>query len=312
MTAHAPAAGTVRPHLAVVHIAIVYLAVRAFWTVSAMSWVSRQPPVVETLAKVALWVVPCVLLSVLTIRQSPRASWRDLGLGGAPWRALAFGLAATAPMAVALAFTPIRPADFDLLLDTVVVGPFAEEVLFRGFLCFQLVRLAGWRIGTAIAVSSTMFALAHLPHIDLWLVNVFRGPVSIGLQSVGGPEGRTVVVVSPLEVWGWVVSHRLDEVLRFGAPYALGGALFAWVAWRWQSLWPAVGLHACMNLWWALAQGESRLQFDVTPMTVAHTAAIALAIGLTLAWPRRESGTVSPLDGARRADWTRLVRSDTR
>ena len=267
------------------HIAVVYLAVRAFWMLSEQSWAARQSPIVETLSKIALWVIPCLIIAALAARQTPRAAWRHLGLGGAPWRALGFALAATSPMAVALAFTPIRTADFDLLLDSAVVGPFAEEVLFRGFLFLQLVRVAGWRIWPAIAVSSAMFALAHLPHVDLWIYRVLQVPSSSGLQTIRNGAGMSVVVVSPLEIWSWVVWTRLDDVIRYGAPYALGGALFAWVAWRWSSIWPAVTLHAAMNLWWVLANGDSRLLFDITPMTVAHALAIVLAIGLTLAGP---------------------------
>ena len=253
-----------RPHLAVIQIALVYVAVRAFWMISDEPWVARQSPVVEALVKIALWVVPCVLLLALGTRRTPRASWRDLGLGGAPWRGVGFALVATAPMAIALAFAPGRGADFDLLVDTVIVGPFAEEVLFRGFLCLQLVALAGWRIGPAIAVSSAMFALAHLPHVDVWLLS----GAPLGLPAIGLP-----------------VMYSVETVGTHVAPYAFGGVLFAWIAWRWQSLWPAVALHACLNLWWALAQGGARLQFDITPMTVGHTLAIALAIGLTLARP---------------------------
>ena len=153
-------------------------------------------------------------------------------------------------------------------------------MLFRGFLCFQLVRVAGWRIGPAIAVSSTMFALAHLPHIDRWFVEVLRGPAAMGVQAISDGE-RLLMVRAPAEVWLQFVSRRGDDLLLYGAPYALGGALFAWIAWRWQSLWPAVALHGAMNLWWVLAEGGSRLQFAITPMTVAHALAIALAIAFT-------------------------------
>ena len=31
-----------------------------------------------------------------------------------------------------------------------------------------------------------------------------------------------------------------------------GGVVFAWLVYRWQTLWVAVLLHICMNLWWEL------------------------------------------------------------
>jgi membrane protease YdiL (CAAX protease family) len=293
----------------VLHVALVYMLVRAFWMVSERPWAGRSAAI-ETLLKIALWVIPCLLVLAIAARQSPRAAWRDLGLRGSPWRAVGFALAATLPMALALALTPVISPDFDLLLDSAVVGPFAEEVLFRGFLCLQLVYRAGWRIGSAIIVSSAMFALAHLPHIDLWLFSVLLGPGSSGLQAAGGADGFAIIVLSPAEVWSSTIAHRADDLLLYGAPYALGGALFAWIAWRWQSLWPAVALHACVNLWWVLAQGESRLLFDITPMSLAHGLAIVLAIGLTLRLRRGESGQLADVDDPGAGAWNRFARSD--
>lgn len=279
------AAGAVKPHLAVALIAAVYLAVRTFWFISAQNWRALDSAALEAVVKIGLWVVPCVVLLMLPERRTPRAAWKDLGLGGAAAPGLLFGFLATIPMAFALGAFSIDRLDFDLILNSALVGPFAEEVLFRGFLFWQLVRRAGWSLPGAIGVSAAMFGLAHLRDIDFQLLTVVGGPAAFGMEAV---IGRDVTVIrSAVEMWLGAASRAAYDVTLLVPPYALGGALFAWVTYRWRSLWPAVALHTFMNLWWVLAQGEHpRLEFEITPMTIAHGLSIALAVGLTLARSR--------------------------
>jgi membrane protease YdiL (CAAX protease family) len=40
------------------------------------------------------------------------------------------------------------------------------------------------------------------------------------------------------------------EMLGLFLLTGLGGVVFAWLAYKWKSLWVAVALHICMNLWW--------------------------------------------------------------
>jgi membrane protease YdiL (CAAX protease family) len=206
-------------------------------------------------------------------------------------------------MAVALAFTPVRDADFDQLLDSALVGPLAEEILFRGFLCLQLVQRAGWRISPAIAVSSALFAFAHLPFVDVWVLGLPRPEAFLWFRDLSQP--------GTLSLFGPFAMYSVETVGINGASYALGGALFAWVAWRWQSLWPAVALHACMNFWWVLSQTSSRLEFAVTPMTVGHALAIAIAIIVTLRLTRSGDIERAASDSTRAAAWDRLARPDS-
>lgn len=42
------------------------------------------------------------------------------------------------------------------------------------------------------------------------------------------------------------------EMLSLFLLTAAGGVAFAWLVYRWQTLWVAVALHICMNLWWEL------------------------------------------------------------
>jgi membrane protease YdiL (CAAX protease family) len=65
-----------------------------------------------------------------------------------------------------------------------------------------------------------------------------------------------------------------------------GGVLFAWLAYRWQSLWFPISVHILTNLWWAV--------FSVSDTALAGWFAFALqltsivtAIAITLRWSRR-------------------------
>jgi membrane protease YdiL (CAAX protease family) len=120
-----------------------------------------------------------------------------------------------------------------------------------------LVRRAGWSVFAALLVSSVLFGLAHLQVVEIQLLAIVFGNVSY--------------------------------VTRYVLPYAAGGALFAWLTWRWQSLWPAIALHGLMNFWWDLTTGEhSRLDFAIDPMSAAQAVSAVLAIGMTLLYRRRE------------------------
>jgi membrane protease YdiL (CAAX protease family) len=156
---------------------------------------------------------------------------------------LAFGLVATLPMGLALPLVRSGGPDLGSILGTVLLGPFAEEVLFRGFMLAFLVRRAGWSVPVAIYATSLAFGLAHM-------------------------------------------DRTLLSVLLVSA----GGALFGWVYYRWGNLWHAIGLHACINLWWELTSGSAAFDTgaDTFPLSVAHALSAGLAILLTLKGTREE------------------------
>lgn len=198
-------------------VAAAYFAFRA--TGDATRWLPAlgfDPDVGEALLKVGFWVLP----SALAIRVLQRVSYGgvvdELGLRRRFFSGYGLGLAATLPMAVLIA--AIGPAYFRVVsfLGLVLIGPFAEEVLFRGFLLRQLYRRCAWPPVAAIALSAVVFGLAHLSNIDL---------ISPGARSDAANELLATVG---------------------------GGLLFAWIAYRWNSLWPAIGLHSGLNLAWAL------------------------------------------------------------
>jgi membrane protease YdiL (CAAX protease family) len=217
----------------------------------------------EALLKLSLWVAPCALLLRLWGAGGYRAVAAELGLTGPVARGYAFGCVASLPMVVTLPFgATLRPLDASVLVGAVLVGPFAEEVLFRGWLFRQLSRRAGWPPILAMPVSATAFGLAHLHNLNRYSF-------------------------MPSEVSA-VVSA------------AAAGALFAWLVWRWNSLWPAIGLHACMNLSWQIfgfpTFATNHTAIDPTSLAAAgRIGTIVLAVVLTWILSRNaKGGPVSP------------------
>lgn len=270
-----------RPHFAAVALLAVYLAVRVFWLLSGQDWRALETLSVEALIKVGLWVIPSVGLLAVAGRQGLTDACRALGLTTRFRAGVFFGLAATLPMAGALALEAPAGVDLDVIVSSVLLGPFAEEVLFRGFL-FLALRRAGWRFWTALLVSSAAFGLAHLPNVDASIWRIIWGP-SFDIAFITTSAGRPSTVHFMSDVWFLVLQRTLTSVAVYAVPYAVGGALFGWVLHRWNSLWPAVGLHAWMNFWWDLSHGEhTRLVFAVDPMSVAQAGSAVLAILITL------------------------------
>jgi membrane protease YdiL (CAAX protease family) len=213
----------------------------------------------EGMLKLVLWVVPCLLAIRWTDRVGYRDVFAELGLDAGIARGYGFGLAATLPMLVVFAVPGPREGNLAGTIGSALLGPIAEEVLFRGYLFRQLYRRSGWPVRRAVLASALVFGLAHMGNIRIE-----------GLQSwmfVAGEVGVT----------------------------AAGGALFAWIVFRWESLWPAIGLHAFMNLWWDLSGAEdwaAQAQAGASAIgnqisNVARLASIGLAIYLTLRLARR-------------------------
>ena len=71
----------------------------------------------------------------------------------------------------------------------------------------------------------------------------------------------------------------LDPYINEFGVTMLGGLLLAWIVYRCDSLWPAVGVHSALNLSWQLTQNSS----DVTSFaaTMMRLASITIAIYVT-------------------------------
>jgi CAAX protease family protein len=238
-----------RAALAVAVVVGAYLAFRA----------AGVPTTSEGVAKIVLWVVPCALALRLAGARSYGDVLDELGLRRGLAIGYGFGLMATVPTLVLLPFGGSLFVNGSALLNGVLLGPLAEEVLFRGYLLRQLVRRGGWPAMPAIVVSAIAFGLAHLGNVDL--------------RSAHGQ---------------WF--GALEVVMMTG-----GGLLFGWIVIRWGSLWPAIGLHTCMNLaWqifgvndWAAGTQTAAAADGSTISNVARLATIVLAVAMTLALRQR-------------------------
>jgi len=239
----------------VLNLLVTYVCLKAYWLLSMQFGRWTDAYWFEAALKCALWIPSCAIVTALLHLGTGQSAGSALGLSAGARRGLLFGVVATMPMAAAALALPRTPINPDLIAGSTLIGPFAEELLFRGFLFTLLVRRAGWHVVPAMILSSLIFGLAHLRNADVQFVSIVFG---------GGPSLTTYVL-----------------------PYAAGGALFAWVTWRSQSLWPAIALHALMNFWWDLTTGEhGQLDFTIDPMSAAQAISAVAAIALTLRWAR--------------------------
>jgi membrane protease YdiL (CAAX protease family) len=183
------------------------------------AWVAPLPVGWKNAAiKVVLWIPLCLFALWLAHRTRPRAAYTELGLAASARRGIAFGFVSSLPM-VAL-FAVGRPTfDGAIIVKSVLVSAFTEELLFRGYLFRQLHRRAGWRFGTAVLATALVFGLGHAANVRVPDVGLIAAEVAIT---------------------------------------ALGGAFFAWVFVRCgDNLWAPISLHAFMNLWWEVSGIES-------------------------------------------------------
>ena len=258
-----------RPWLSLLAWLLVVASVRVFWLVDLPSpLVALDEAAADAAAKLVLWVIAPVLFLMAATGQSLARTLREFGLGSGAAAGYAFGLLATMPMMVALPLTArVSAPGLDTLADTVLLGPFAEEVLFRGFLLAFLVRRAGWPLWAALAATSFAFGLAHVSEAELYLA------------------------------FGYGHVPALLRVIAQALLGSIGGLLFGWVYYRWGSLWYAIGLHATVNLWWEVSSGRaaSTISGPDVSISAAHIASFALAVAITVWWDRRRSPVASEL-----------------
>ncbi|HEV8254540.1 MAG TPA: CPBP family intramembrane glutamic endopeptidase [Vicinamibacteria bacterium] len=192
----------------------------------------------------------CVLGLVLAHRVGLRGALRELGLAAPVLAGLMVGLGVSLPMLIGLGLTyePSRHLAAERLLKAAVVSPFAEEVLFRGYLFRQLYRRAGWSLAAATAVSALAFGLSHAPVVA---------------------AGPGVVVAAELLVT------------------TAGGALFAWLFARWgDNLWVPIGLHGGMNLWWDVFAVDNTA-IGGLPANAVRGLTVVFAVVVAVLFPRR-------------------------
>ena len=186
-----------------VHDLLRYAGLRRFF----QSWV------VNGLANI-LQVGLCLFGVSVAQRTGPQRVFRELGLRAPAGRALAFSFIASLPMLLAFALTSHINPNMSALSVGVgcLIAPFAEEVLFRGYMFRQLYRRARLGFWLSVTIPSVLFAFGHVYQAD-------------GL----------------LELMGILAVTGLGSVV----------ACWVFMRWQ-DNLWTVIGLHSLMNLWWEI------------------------------------------------------------
>ena len=192
------------------------------------------------------------ILCIASVWQLYRGSIRSilerLGLSGNAPRALAFGIAASLPMLLGFALSFHLNSHLEFL-----------SVLFLDFFS-PLVEEVEFR----------GFGVLQLQRGTGWPFWVAVWPSAILFGYRHSEEGQ-----SKLEMLGLFLLT------------GLGGVVFAWLAYKWKSLWVAVTLHIGMNLWWDIFSVSNNaiggwLPFALQTLTIL----IAVAGTLYLTKPR--------------------------
>ena len=267
----------------------VSVVVLVFRVCDAQPWRWMDSSVNAGALKLLLWVVPSIGLVMFSERVG---LWRALGalhLTSRPIAGAALGLAATIPMGMAALASGLVLPTTDFLVGAALIGPFAEEVLFRGFLLQALLQRAGWRSGWCILVSALAFGAAHVaapgdPALWAWLV-VF------GPRVPGGDPG-------PVALAQAVPLTFIDVLAPIGqmAMPAAAGVVFGWIAARTGSVWTAIALHAGLNFWSVLAHGPGTpapAQADATSIAQAVSLLFAILLAEVSSARRGERGATS-------------------
>ncbi len=271
-------------------IVVTYLLVRAFWI-----WLDQGIRFFHSLIgsaslKVAVWVIPCLLITMLINRAGVRRTLREFGLGHGLINGITFGALVALPFALAVASVGADHPGLAELVAVVLVDPIAESVLFSGFLFSQLRRRA-WRPMPALIASGLLFGLAHMDGQELTLAgHVYRGLLGLDVY---------------FEMFWMQVRWFALAVVAAGA----GGFIFSWLFHRWGTLWPTIAFHAAINFWWTLSadrgMSDRPMTSWVTVTGVAHGLSMAIAVIATLKRTRRARHD-APQPGAS-YDFTRTV-----
>jgi membrane protease YdiL (CAAX protease family) len=126
---------------------------------------------------------------------------------------------------------------------------------------------------------------------------LFRGLLFRQLYHRGGRPLLRAMLVSAL---AFACAHLTPadfrpEAVVMLANMTLVGLVLAWLVYRWDSVWPAIGMHACLNLSWELyGQGVG----NGPKLFPLRAASIGLAILLTLWLTRSMSPLFTRRDGA--------------
>ena len=157
--------------------------------------------------------------------------------------------------------------------------------------------LAKWKPGTILQATTVPQTNAKSP---VQFVDVAR---EAGLNSPnvwGDPDHKRYIIEAKgsglarfdYDNDGWLDIYltngtQLGKEWPAGQLTGLGAVVFAWLVYRWQSLWFPIALHICMNLWWVLFSVAKSALGGWFPFAL-QTTSILLAILITLYWTKRK------------------------
>lgn len=215
----------------------------------------RLTPLDPEIVKLALWVILPLAVVTAQMRGDLAAALHAVGFRPPVLRALIPGLLAMlAAGGTLLALGVKLPASVSIasLAMTALVGPFAEEMLFRGYLVNRLLAVGVGAL-PAIVLSGLLFGIAHLGNI--WHASLSDIALEIGLTGAGG-------------------------------------MLFGWALWRFGgSLLAAFAFHAGLNLPWD-AFGIASTAIGSVNGNIARAVGIAAGIAGVVLFSRRRGRRV--------------------
>jgi membrane protease YdiL (CAAX protease family) len=172
----------------------------------------------------------------------------ELGLANAPLPALFFAVAASAPMLIGFALTRSLTPHMEPL-----------TIFFLTVLSPVAEEIEFRGLGVRVLQRGTGW--------PLWIL-VWPQALLFGLGHIEQGQGFL---------------EMTELMLLTGS----GAAVFAWLVYRWQSLWFPIALHVCMNLWWELFSVARSALGGWFPFAL-QLASIVLAILITLYWTKRK------------------------
>jgi membrane protease YdiL (CAAX protease family) len=192
-----------------------------------------------------------VVLCVAAIWLLRRARWkniaRELGLAKSFLPGIAFGFGVTLPLLVGFA-----------LANKITPHMNVVEILFLAVLSSIAEEIEFRGLGVLVFRRGTGW--------PFWVV-VWPQALLFGLGHI--EKGQNMVEMAGL-------------LLLTGT----GGILFAWLAYRWQSLWFPISVHILTNLWWAVFSVSDTALGGWFAFALQLTSIVA-AIAITLRWSRR-------------------------
>ncbi len=121
-----------------------------------------------------------------------------------------------------------------ILVSIVILVPFGEETLFRGYFQSRLAQIM--KPMKAIAITAFVFAMMHS--------GIFSDLVVLVWSFFGQQQG----VLGLQELFAPSFSYILLNCFKALMVHGVSGFYFGYLAWRFQSLWPAIISHGICNL----------------------------------------------------------------